>query len=1515
MKHGYKFLFVTMAMWLSALAVSAFDTRPVRVKNRAAHPANVATPFRIKAGADGSKQLYGMALHDEDGGIYAYGGPVEGYSGPVAIHADGQHVLQNPAASIQTQAGCYYDGKFLSIFRNWQSGAERVEYAFYDADTWERVGLCVNYTLTSPNVLPSDLAYDPTTKRIYGCFLEDTQKGFAIGTNFGYIDVTQELENFTEPVKVIKDLGIGMRGMASTADGVIYGIGEDGNLYTIDKLSGALAKVGEINFPVIPTPDLLGYDSAEIDWETGDIYFFYFDEYYDTRIVKIDPATASAETAADFSYDSGGNCEPFPAIFFKQQATSTTQVPEKVTDIEVTPEGTDLAARFTFTMPRTDTDGNALSGDVTWNVMMGETVIKSGTAQAGGTVNTSVEVAERGLATFVIYASINGANGSPQVRTVFLGNDTPVLPSNPLVMVNGTTAQLMWGEAVAEHEDYKGNLADVTYRVVRNPDNAVLAEAATNRVLMDVIDSPVKKMFSYTVTPQSGGFAGEARSTREFYAGNYFELPLDEDFSNESRFNEYPVCDANSDNTTWWIDLVHKRAVYSSGNIAADDYLCVGPFNMTAGAKYNFYMTANGHNVPENISVWAGSNPADASTFNHEVVPSTVLNAATGTKQLEGHFIPSQSGLYYFGIHAESGANSQNIYVTNVRVTETGADAPVAPESLKAVPADEGMVISCVLPDKTLSGKAAGLTSVCIYRDNLLLANITEGVADGAAFSWTDTDKNVKDGAHRYSVTAGNAAGEGEAAVCDSWWGIDRPGKAVNFRVFEDLDKPGLVHIQWEAPEAGIHGGKIDPNRIEWVLDWLSLGAAGSGITTVGASCKYDLQLPAEAVQAPDLIAFTVYGQNYVGSSQSDGRVTRSAYIGPAQNLPLRESWPGFTTKSGIWSGERLTDDVDLYESWWDLGSGSGNIMPQDDDCMYFLSTTVANGGYRLRSPRLCIDGESNPALVFYLYTTPKTADFYVEIAVDDKPMQLLRSIEVGNGVDNDWRRIEIPLSEYKDCKYFQLGFSGHASVPAEEFLAIDNLSVIDLKQNDLSLLSFNGPAKVKVNDTGIFSIMVHNSGSKAVQADAYTVRVTKNGKVADELKGRNLAPDTDTDFSFKDILSVTDPEKTVYSAEIVFAADENTSDNVSAPLEITVVQHEVPTVHNLTADTKEGVTLHWDEPLESEINFEQTTESFETYTKFTTTDMGDWTLYDKDGHPTVILATALGVLNYPNIGTPMAWQVIDADQAGIFHSAWVARSGNNFLASFQACLDSERDVPSNDWLVSPELYGGPQRISFMATSGSGGQFAPETADILYSTTGNAPEDFMPLASDVEIPYNAEHWNEFTYNLPDGTRYFAIVHKSVNKLALLLDDVKFIGKNAGKQDITVEGYNIYRDGVRINEAPVATNSYTDPHTVKGTTYTYQVSVVWNEGESPLSEKCVAQASTGIDNVSAGSVRVYPLRGKIRIVGAAQNHIAVYTADGKTVASVKTAEATTDIPAAPGVYIVKVAGHVTKVVVN
>lgn len=1470
----------------------------------------VQAPLRIKAGADGTKPLYGMNLHDASSGLETWEGPLVGYCGPAEIHADGNHKKLNASKSIKTQSGCYYDGKFISIYRNWNKNI--VEYAFYDSETWETIGNQVNYTFTSPNVFPSDVTYDPTTKRLYGCFLEETGKGFAIGTNFGYIDLTPELENWGDPVKVIKDLGFSMRGMASTADGTIYGIGMDEKLYTINKINGSLTEIGTINFPKSPTQFYLGYDSAEIDYETGDIYFSFVDDDADTYIVKIDPATAKAEIAANFSYFNGGtgSCNVFSALFFKQTAAPANGTPSKVTNLVIEPDGTELAANITFTMPTLDTDGAELNGEIAWNVAVGERTVGQGTATPGETVRARVETGERGMTTFVVYASASDNDGTPQAMNAFIGNDTPVIGSNPMIMTDGTNVQLIWDAATPEHDG--GQMAPVTYKVVRNPDNHVIAEATSDLRINDVIESVYKERYTYTVTPTSGEYTGEGRTSRPFYGGQVFALPHTDDFTDEVLFNDYPSIDANQDYNTWWINAAKGMAVYSGGDTDADDYLCIGPFEMAAGSKYTFEMDADGHSLPENIAVYVGTDKTDGSTYTTEIVPPTFLNPGTlGVLHLTGSFSPAENGRYYFGIQALSPARHQNIYVYNVKVSEIGTGSPAAPENLTATSSGlEKVILKCTLPSKTLGGDNADISSVVIYRDDHLLAEITEGIADGAEFTWTDTDQ-ASNGSHRYNVAAINAAGTGEYASCNGWWGLDRPGMARNFRVYEDIETPGLVHLTWDAPETGLNGGYIDPSGIDWTIDWLSFGPAGNGLVTTGSKCSYDLRLSADACAQQDIIAFSVYGKNYAGLSDRDGKVTRSTYIGPALPLPLRESWASSSIKSGIWAGEALTDDEGIFESLWDItdGAHTGNT-PQNDTGMYALSTTVDGGGYRARSPRLAINGESNPTLVFYFMHSAEAKDFYVEAAIDDQPMKLFREISLDDKEAGKWHRIEIPLTELKGSKYFQFGFVGHAVTAANEFCCIDNLSVIDLKETDLTFMGLTGPAKSDVNESFNLVTTIRNSGSKAISGDSYKVRLIRNGQTAYEKNGVTLEPDQDCDITFTDTPSVTDPEFVTFSIEIVCDADETPADNAGGEVEVRVIQTQFPTVRNLSANTASGVTLFWDEPSEDDIKPESVTETFDSYQAFTTSNLGEWTLYDGDGCPTVVMNTVLGVLNYPNIGTPMAWQVIDPLQANILHNAWYARSGEQMLVSFQACADGTINGQSNDWLISPELYGGAQRISFMACSGMK-TYSPEIVDIMYSTEGTDPDDFKPVAENVEIPYNANDWTEMMFDIPEGARHFAIVHKSVGKLALLIDDVKYIPAGAERTSISLVGYNVYRDGVKITSEPVAEATYVDTDVTTGQKYAYQVSAMWDKGESPLSAVYTVEAGSGVADISGENIRIRVFGSTIRVAGAEGHTIEVYTAAGMRVASVKAESDVTDINVAPGTYIVTAGGKVAK----
>lgn len=150
-------------------------------------------------------------------------------------------------------------------------------------------------------------------------------------------------------------------------------------------------------------------------------------------------------------------------------------------------------------------------------------------------------------------------------------------------------------------------------------------------------------------------------------------------------------------------------------------------------------MLAGGHSVSETVAVYVGTDPKDVSSFSHEIIAPVNVQPSAGNSQLSGSFVAEESGVFYFAIVALSHSGQQNLYIHNVHITEAKSNVPAAVTELKATPAESGMTISCKLPSTTIGGGEAAVTSVIVRRDNTPVAEITEGVADGESFSWTDT--------------------------------------------------------------------------------------------------------------------------------------------------------------------------------------------------------------------------------------------------------------------------------------------------------------------------------------------------------------------------------------------------------------------------------------------------------------------------------------------------------------------------------------------------------------------------------------------------------------------------------------------------------------------------------------------------------------------------------------------------------------------------------------------------------
>lgn len=159
--------------------------------------------------------------------------------------------------------------------------------------------------------------------------------------------------------------------------------------------------------------------------------------------------------------------------------------------------------------------------------------------------------------------------------------------------------------------------------------------------------------------------------------------------------------------------------------------------------------------------------------------------------------------------------------------------------------------------------------------------------------------------------------------------------------------------------------------------------------------------------------------------------------------------------------------------------------------------------------------------------------------------------------------------------------------------------------------------------------------------------------------------------------------------------------------------------------------------------------------------------------------------------------------------------------------------------------------------------------------------------------------------IPAGAKYFAIRSVSLDNVMLQIDDVQF----EQKYEKPV-GFNIYRDGVKINDAPVSGTTFTDKSVASGS-HEYCVTAVYAKEESEASN--FASVRLGADVVSGG-ISVYTEPGRVLISGALGRYVMVAEAGGRVLYCGK-AQDTLQVAVSPGVHIVKVGTRVYKVMVR
>lgn len=466
--------------------------------------------------------------------------------------------------------------------------------------------------------------------------------------------------------------------------------------------------------------------------------------------------------------------------------------------------------------------------------------------------------------------------------------------------------------------------------------------------------------------------------------------------------------------------------------------------------------------------------------------------------------------------------------------------------------------------------------------------------------------------------------------------------------------------------------------------------------------------------------------------------------------------------------------------------------------------------------------------------------------------------------------------------------FKGNSSEPSRSNdVALKGMCSYDVAVNEVRI-----PTRVEPGEEFEVVFGVVNQGINPVSG--IRVRLYRDGEEIDSRELPELKYNESAEAKFGQTLGLTGNSTYVYEAVAEYDKDENLANNTSDKKELYLHLPVSPTVQNLDVTEAEGVVLTWDIPiLDDENVVKEVTEDFEDYESWTTDEFGAWTLIDQDaqeiGEPDIEL---------PLEATRLAYCVIDnSDESIAGNPDFMAHSGNKFAASMWG-FD-----PNDDWLVSPELPLGGQVISFFAKSYVGGKFC-ETFEVLYSTSGNKAKNFKSLAKFEKIP---TEWTEYIVRLPEDARYFAIRCVSFYCNMFFVDDITYIGKG-GAYDLI--GFNVYRDGERLNDEPIAENRYHDNNVLAGN-HEYSVTAVYDSGESiPV---CVNMALTSVNKVSDNSM-ITSGNGIITVSNLCNTPVAIYSVDGKKVVE-ETVNGTKTFNVEDGIYVVTLESQSYKVIVR
>ena len=679
-----------------------------------------------------------------------------------------------------------------------------------------------------------------------------------------------------------------------------------------------------------------------------------------------------------------------------------------------------LSGKVNLTMPTEYVDGSALNGDIELTVKANGTIYYTSTAKPGASINVDLTFEERGFYEIQAYVKVGGLKSSKTSIREYLGNDTPVAPTN----VSLSLTEVTWD---AVKTGVNGGYIDadaMTYNVYLNGE--FLGNTSNTSMSVDLGEDHPLESYTATVSAECNGYVSILAYSNIVTAGQAYTPPM-YFVPTPEEFALMTVVDVNNDGKTWQFDAVYKCAMvnFTTSDMSwpMDDYLYLPPVQIDDTEKYykfSYEVGLRGHYTGDKIEVVYGTstNPDDIVGTIIEPFEPNVLPGEGEWNYQEGQMKVAEPGIYYIALHCLSdhyavGMLAKNFMLADENITD---NSPKEVADLTVTPGQQGALYATVeftLPTETIFGNplSSETLTATISVEGLESSTQTKTGKPGEAIA---VEVVTQQGTNVINVVVDADGYSSRISSEEVYTGIYPPSTPQNVTctVGEDMLS---AYITWDKVSTPYNpDGYLNPENITYSVILLVDYGISSVWETVAeglTDTNYTFSIDPTANQQQYII-----GVRAVNEGGDNGYINLALpVLGTPYNLPFIENIEDGIITTDPWYAYSALDNESYSASWTSGTLGEIDETLPDPERFVFIGYTNQAGGSKglLGVPCFSTRGYSSVTLSFNLLQGPMTAGVrlfaktygvndYVEIA----------NIAGNQGASTEYSKVSFELPE-----------------------------------------------------------------------------------------------------------------------------------------------------------------------------------------------------------------------------------------------------------------------------------------------------------------------------------------------------------------------------------------------------------------------------------------------------------------------------------------------------------------------